>query len=473
MRAGWLVHCLLVLAGAVILPGSLSAQLEVIKMVLAEPELDPGQEQIVQVSLHNPSARTVQAGLRVEVLQGRKRSVGIAKKRTAEVPAGAERRIFFRLKAPRTPGDYDVRLQVFTGDFKRALLPGNPLFYSAFKVTGVVPPRRASPPPPRRGAKRAAAPEAPSRAARLRTPPAGLQFEKADLLWESMRVAPTNLLVGEKFSVRADLRNVGGDLARDLEVSLVHFNTRVPTRKLPVAKTTVDVLAPGEKIEMEFEYAFPEDTLLGDYHLVLTADSAGRVQEFSEENNERVTDIPLRVSVIRQIFPERDFAFDEAGLFLFRWDSRKFDEFKVQVGTEATFENEENFFDIPQGEKWSTDHEVVPLAGELPGMAAGLLLNANTNVVFWRVVGRIAGTDSIGFSQALPFKIRIEAGTASARAAQALPAAPAPPTPPGTVAGTPPATGGQASSGASTSLPALGAGSPRPTFGGSRGTVGN
>ena len=309
----------------------------------------------------------------------------------------------------------------------------------------------------------------------MRTPPPGLQFEKADLLWESMRVAPTNLLVGEKLSVRADLRNVGGDLARNIEVSLVHFNTRVPGRKLPIAKTTVDVLAPGEKIELEFEYVFPADTLLGDYHLLLTADSTGQVEESSEENNARVTDNPLRVSVIRQIFPERDFAFDEAGLFLFRWDSRRFDEFKVQVGTEATFENEENFFDIPQGEKWSKDHEVVPLAGELPGMATGLLLNANTDVVYWRVVGRIAGSDTIGFSQALPFKIRIEAGSVSARATRAEAAAAAPAASPGTAGDRPPATRGRTSSGGGISRPTLGGGISRPTLGGGRaaGAAGN
>jgi len=45
---------------------------------------------------------------------------------------------------------------------------------------------------------------------------------------------------------------------------------------------------------------------------------------------------------------------------------------------------------LPQGNRWIADKELVPLAGELPGMAMGLMRAKKKNQLFWRVIGRQA-----------------------------------------------------------------------------------
>lgn len=221
-------------------------------------------------------------------------------------------------------------------------------------------------------------------------------------------VRPSSLLVGEPIIIKAQLRNVGGDIARDIEIKATYFNTRLPKRVLPLTSSTVDVLAPGEKIELEYEFEFPKDALLGDYQIALLADATNKVVEANEKNNRKITETPIRLSTILLVFPERGFEFDQAGLFLFRWNSSKYNEFKVQVGTDPLFENKEDFFDLPQGEKWTQDQEIVPLTGELPGMLLGLMIKNSVRNAHWRVVGRVAGTDRIGFSLARQFTLQAD-----------------------------------------------------------------
>lgn len=373
---------------------------QVVKVVLAEPEIEAGGEQLVQVSLRNNSGGEVRLGLKVEIRLGRKQPTGIGKQRVVTMPPFAERRIFFPLQTPAAPGRYTARLVVLTPDFKRNLLVGNPEFFSPFIVAGEGSLGLAL------GAGRGG-----SGSGRTRTssfpPPRGLKFEKADLLWENFSVEPASVLLGEPLKIKADLRNVGGDIARDISVRLDYVNIRLPTRLVAIATSRVEVLAPGEKIELEFEHPFAEDTLLGEYRILLNADTERRVDESNEKNNRSETRDPIRVSTIRQVFPEPGFVFEEAGLFLFRWESRRYNEFKVQVGTESTFQNRENFFDIPQGEKWTPEMEVAPLAGELPAMLKGLLLREKKETAYWRVVGKIAGTDKQGFSRVRPFSLKI------------------------------------------------------------------
>ena len=88
--------------------------------------------------------------------------------------------------------------------------------------------------------------------------------------------------------------------------------------------------------------------------------------------------------------PTDKFTFEENGLFLFQWDSLAFSEFKIQVGVDEKFEDSGSYFDLPQGNRWIADKELVPLAGELPGMAMGLMRAKKKNQLFWRVIGRQA-----------------------------------------------------------------------------------
>ena len=422
MRAGLLAGCLVLLAAAAS-PLAAQTRLEVVKVVLAEPEIEPGGEQLVQVSIRNRSLRAVSAGLRAEIRSRANQSTGIRGQRRIDLPAGVERRVFLRLRAPEAPGDYHVRLVVLTPDFRKHLLADKTEFTTPFVVSGDIAPARVT------VSRDAGRRDTASKDVRGFKAAGGLQFEKPDLLWEKFTVSPASLLVGEILKIKAVLRNVGGDIARDIGVRSAYYNTRLPRRLLPVSSSTVKVLAPGEKLELEFEYRFPEDALLGDYQFFLEADPTRKVAESNERNNRETTARPIRVSTILQTFPEPGFSFDHTGLFLFRWKSALYNEFKVQLGTEASFEQDDRYFDLPQGEKWSKEQEVVPLPGELPGMMLGLMVKDDADIAYWRVMGRVAGTSRVGFSKALPFNIIIEEEVKPATSsATGVPSAPQPQT---------------------------------------------
>jgi hypothetical protein len=393
---------------------------EVLKIVLAERDLKIGQEQLVQVSLRNTTARAIQAGILIELRDEKEQRVGAAQQRRVALAPLDESREFFTFAVPRRQGKFTVRIELFAPDFKAKLLAGAPVFYSPFTVLG-------GPEEPATGT----AAGVPEGAAAARTgppsfaPPAGLRFERPDMLWENVSVKPASLLVGEPLRITADLRNVGGDIARNVDVEVVYFNVRNPGRKESVARSSVLVVAPGEKVEMEFETVFPEEAQLGDYRVQLSIDPGGKLDESNRENNATIIETPVRLSLIKQVFPEPGFIFEEAGLFLFRWDSRRFDEFKVQVGTDADFSDAGNFFDLPQGDKWTRSTEIVPLEGELPDMAQGLMQRQKVDRLYWRVIGRNTQTGKTGVSQALPFRIALPAG-AERRAAEPTARPPAP-----------------------------------------------
>ena len=94
------------------------------------------------------------------------------------------------------------------------------------------------------------------------------------------------------------------------------------------------------------------------------------IDELKEKNNEAKSNV-IRLSDIKLLLPSDKFSFEENGLFLFQWDSLAFSEFKIQVGVDKKFEDSGSYFDLPQGNRWIADKEMVPLAGELPGMAMG------------------------------------------------------------------------------------------------------
>jgi hypothetical protein len=377
--------------------------LEVTNLIVAEREIAAAGPQIVQVTLRATGTRPVRAGLRVELRDAKDARVGKPISRVIQLPGGGEQREFFRFEAPNRFGKFTVRLEVLTADFAAPLLAGKPVFLAPFSVASVAEPALAGPRAPETASEpgQAARPGPPSFAA-----PRSLSFEKPDLVWENLDVQPTNLLLGEPLKIKVDLRNVGGDIARQVEVKVDYFNLRSPARLMSISRSTVQVLAPGDKVEMEFETVFPESSPLGDYNVQLQIDPERRIQETSKENNTLVAEVPIRLGHIKQIFPEAGYYFEQSGLFLFRWDSRRFDEFKVQVGTDPAFATKDSYFDIPQGDKWTKEHEIVPLEGEVPDMAVGLMQKAHTDQLYWRVVGRSAALGLQSLSQASPFSIR-------------------------------------------------------------------
>ena len=198
------------------------------------------------------------------------------------------------------------------------------------------------------------------------------------------------MLFAEKgLRIRLNLMNVGGDIVQGTRARIEYFNTRQPRRKTIIGTPTAYVMAPGEVVTFDLEYVLPEDQLLGEYQVVAMVDPDDEVEENKEDNNEIKSNI-IQLSDIKLLLPTDGFVFEENGLFLFQWDSLVFSEFKIQIGVDDQFEDGGAFFDLPQGDRWIADKEIVPLSGELPGMAMGLMKSLEKNKLYWRVIGRKA-----------------------------------------------------------------------------------
>ncbi|MDH5751081.1 MAG: hypothetical protein OEZ59_01515 [Deltaproteobacteria bacterium] len=375
--------------------------LDVVRIILAEKIIRPGRVQLVQVEMRNNGSAKESVGLKMEVRDDGDQRRGKPLSRVVTIPGGEKKLFYFKLPSPEFAGDYSVRMEVYDPGFKKNALVGKPVYYTAFQVGVPASPYMAGLSTGDKGQ---------SRQIPVFRPPQKLTFEKADLLWENVQLASTGLMVGEPLRIKADIRNMGGDIARAVEVRLDYFNVALPSRLHNISRHTLPVLAPGEKVEMEFEHVFADNIILGNYKMVLIADAADVVVESSEKNNRYEFRQPIRLSHIKQMFPPPDYVFEETGLFLFRWDSLRYNEFKVQVSAQPGFDDPEVQFDIPQGEKWLRDKEVVPLAGELPGMALGLMERSGGNKLYWRVLGRNSETDQNWYSMSLPFTIRPEPG---------------------------------------------------------------
>ena len=216
-----------------------------------------------------------------------------------------------------------------------------------------------------------------------------LKFDPPDLRWESVQVLPKHALRGEKLRLRLNLMNVGGDIVKDVTAKIQYYNVKQPMRKSIIAMPSAQVMAPGEIVTFNLEYILPDDQLLGKYQISVTVDPENEIEELKEKNNVAKSNV-IRLSDIKLLLPTDKFTFEENGLFLFQWDSLAFSEFKIQVGVDEKFEDSGSYFDLPQGNRWIADKELVPLAGELPGMAMGLMRAKKKNQLFWRVIGRQA-----------------------------------------------------------------------------------
>ena len=216
-----------------------------------------------------------------------------------------------------------------------------------------------------------------------------LKFDPPDLRWESVQVLPKHALRGEKLRLRLNLMNVGGDIVKDVTAKIQYYNVKQPMRKSIIAMPSAQVMAPGEIVTFDLEYILPDDQLLGKYQIAATVDPENEIEELKEKNNVAKSNV-IRLSDIKLLLPTDKFTFEENGLFLFQWDSLAFSEFKIQVGVDEKFEDSGSYFDLPQGNRWIADKELVPLAGELPGMAMGLMRAKKKNQLFWRVIGRQA-----------------------------------------------------------------------------------
>ena len=194
--------------------------------------------------------------------------------------------------------------------------------------------------------------------------PSPLQFDPPDLRWESVSVLPEHLLRGETLRMRLNLLNV--EVETLCKMCFARWSTTTnPRRRTTIANPIADVIAPGETVTFDLEYIPPTDQLLGEYKIAVTVDPDDQLKELKEDNNAMESGT-IRLSDIRLLLPSDSFVFDENGLFLFQWDSLVFAEFKIQVGVDDKFEDPRLYFDLPQGDRWIADKELVPLTGNCP-----------------------------------------------------------------------------------------------------------
>lgn len=320
-----------------------------------------GQSQLIQVTLSNFSSMEQVVDLQIRIEVNGKRAASQPPLLRKMIPAQDEIRTLYNYKIPNFGGLYEVSVLVFDQNTKQEIARSESGIQRKFYVVTKKQALRLK--------QRAAAKV---KAEEQKNIPEKLQFDPPDLKWEEIQIIPKHVLRGEPFKVRLGLTNIGGDLARKVEGEVVYYNTQLPRRHTPIATPRVEVLAPGETVSFEVEYLLPDSELLGDYQILATVDPKNQSKDRNRENNQKLS-TAFTFSDIKLLLPLQEFAFEPKGLFFFQWDSIQYAEFKIQIGTAEEFDDPASYFELPQGDRWTSDKELVPLAGELPAMAVGLM----------------------------------------------------------------------------------------------------
>ncbi len=331
--------------------------------------------QLIQVTLTNLGARTRSVGLEIRVTLDDQDLKAKSFRKVFTIPSFDLARLLHDIKLDQ-PGLYKISARVWDTEFKRLYdqtREGEERKFYVASAQDVEEAMETLASGGRKGKRR----------------PIPLQFDPPDLRWESVQVIPKHVLRGEVLRIRLNLVNVGGDIVRGIKSKVEYFNSRQPRRRSAIAFPETAVAAPGEVVTYELDFMLPEDQLLGEYKIVAEADPDNMIEELKEGNNVIESGL-IRLSDIKLLLPADEYVFEEAGLFLLQWDSLAYGEFKVQVGVDEKFEDSGMFFDLPQGDRWIADKELVPLSGELPGMGLGLMQATGKNRLYWRVIGRQA-----------------------------------------------------------------------------------
>jgi len=335
-----------------------------------------GDKQIIQAAIQNQGNSIKHAGIEITVNVDGTELKKKRKRKVYTIRAGETARVLHEINLANT-GRYHIKVRVWDSRFKRILQNTSSgderLFYIASPQDVEV-------------AKSHLASGIIVSGKRIISP---LKFDPPDLRWETVQVLPKHALRGEKLRLRLNLINAGGDIVQDVSTKVQYYNVKQPMRKSVIAVPSARIMAPGEIVTFDLEYTLPEDQLMGKYQIIATADPRNNIEEIKEKNNEAKSNV-IKLSDIKLLLPSDKFSFEENGLFLFQWDSLAYSEFKIQIGVDEKFEDRGSFFDLPQGNRWIADKEMVPLAGELPGMAMGLMRAKEKNKLYWRVIGRQA-----------------------------------------------------------------------------------
>ena len=335
-----------------------------------------GDNQLVQTAIANRGSTPKQVGVEIKIKVNAKELKTKRHRKVYTILAGDTARVLHEIALENT-GRYQISVRVWDANFKRILVNTTPGDERYFFIAS---------PQDLEVAKTQLASGVVVSGKRIISP---LKFDPPDLRWESVQILPKHALRGEKLRLRLNLMNAGGDIVKDIASKIQYYNVKQPMRKSVIAMPNTRVMAPGEIITFDLEYILPDDQLLGNYQIIATVDPENELEELKENNNITKSNV-IKLSDIKLLLPTDKFSFEENGLFLFQWDSLAFSEFKIQVGVDEKFEDPGSYFDLPQGNRWIADKELIPLAGELPGMAMGLMRAKKKNQLYWRVIGRQA-----------------------------------------------------------------------------------
>ena len=335
-----------------------------------------GDNQLVQTAIANRGSTPKQVGVEIKIKVNAKELKTKRHRKVYTILAGDTARVLHEIALENT-GRYQISVRVWDANFKRILVNTTPGDERYFFIAS---------PQDLEIAKTQLASGVVVSGKRIISP---LKFDPPDLRWESVQILPKHALRGEKLRLRLNLMNAGGDIVKDIAAKIQYYNVKQPMRKSVIAMPNTRVMAPGEIITFDLEYILPDDQLLGNYQIIATVDPENELEELKENNNITKSNV-IKLSDIKLLLPTDKFSFEENGLFLFQWDSLAFSEFKIQVGVDEKFEDPGSYFDLPQGNRWIADKELIPLAGELPGMAMGLMRAKEKNQLYWRVIGRQA-----------------------------------------------------------------------------------
>ncbi len=335
-----------------------------------------GDNQLVQTAIANRDSTPKQVGVEIKIKVNAEELKTKRHRKVYTILAGDTARVLHEIALENT-GRYQISVRVWDANFKRILVNTTPGDERYFFIAS---------PQDLEVAKTQLASGVVVSGKRIISP---LKFDPPDLRWESVQILPKHALRGEKLRLRLNLMNAGGDIVKDIAAKIQYYNVKQPMRKSVIAMPNTRVMAPGEIITFDLEYVLPDDQLLGNYQIIATVDPENELEELKENNNITKSNV-IKLSDIKLLLPTDKFSFEENGLFLFQWDSLAFSEFKIQVGVDEKFEDPGSYFDLPQGNRWIADKELIPLAGELPGMAMGLMRAKKKNQLYWRVIGRQA-----------------------------------------------------------------------------------
>ncbi len=335
-----------------------------------------GDNQLVQTAIANLGSTPKQVGVEIKIKVNAEELKTKRHRKVYTIQAGDTARVLHEIALENT-GRYQISVRVWDANFKRILVNTTTGDERYFFIAS---------PQDLEIAKTQLASGVVVSGKRIISP---LKFDPPDLRWESVQILPKHALRGEKLRLRLNLMNAGGDIVKDIASKIQYYNVKQPMRKSVIAMPNTRVMAPGEIITFDLEYILPDDQLLGNYQIIATVDPENELEELKENNNITKSNV-IKLSDIKLLLPTDKFSFEENGLFLFQWDSLAFSEFKIQVGVDEKFEDSGSYFDLPQGNRWIADKELVPLAGELPGMAMGLMRAKEKNQLYWRVIGRQA-----------------------------------------------------------------------------------